>query len=78
MSFFQFRIHVLCHSYGGMAYELMKSGDISQIVELMEIKRKETISQVERYFEYEEIKSIKNLRKYAVVAVNDSVYVDEV
>ena len=31
-----------------------------------------------KYASFEEIKNIPNLRKYAVVAVNDKVYIDEI
>lgn len=44
----------------------------------LEEKRAEAKAQILEYASFEEIKSIPNLRKFAVVAVNDKVYVDEV
>lgn len=40
-------------------------------------KKKEAREQIEEYCNFEEIKQIKNLRKYTVVAVNDEIYVEE-
>ena len=34
--------------------------------------------QIKTYSEFEEIKSIKDLNKYVVVAVNDDVYVEKI
>ena len=38
----------------------------------------EAKKQIEEYAEFEEIRSIPNLSKYAVVAVNDKIYVEKV
>ena len=45
---------------------------------LLKDKQKEAIEQIKKYAEYEEIKRIENLHKYAVVAVVDKMYVEEV
>ena len=37
--------------------------------------QKEVKDQIERYGEFEDIKNIKNLSKYTIVVVNDTVYV---
>ena len=34
--------------------------------------------QIQEYSELEEMKSISNLRKYTVIAVNDEIYTEEV
>ena len=44
----------------------------------LEEKRKEAKEQIEEYANFEELKSLPNLRKYTVVAVNDEVYVEEI
>ena len=41
-------------------------------------KQKEAREQIERYANTEEMKAIKNLNKYTVVAVNDKVYIEKV
>ena len=44
----------------------------------LEEKQKEAREQIERYANTEEMKAIKNLNKYTVVAVNDKVYIEKV
>ena len=44
----------------------------------LEEKQKEARAQIERYANTEEMKAIKNLNKYTVVAVNDKVYIEKV
>ena len=40
--------------------------------------QKEAKEQIKEYGEFEEIKELKNINKYTVVAVNDKIYVEEV
>ena len=42
----------------------------------LEEKQKEAKEQLERYSEFEEVKKVKDLNKYAVVVVNDELYVE--
>ena len=44
----------------------------------LEEKQKEAREQIERYANTEEMKAIKNLNKYTVVAINDKVYIEKV
>ena len=44
----------------------------------LEEKQKEAREQIERYSNTEEMKSLKNLNKYTVVAVNDKVYIQKI
>ena len=44
----------------------------------VEEKQKETREQIKEYGEFEEIKELKNIYKYTVVAVNDKIYVEEI
>ena len=44
----------------------------------IEEKQKEAKEQIEKYSKTEEMKNIKDLKKYTIVAVNDKVYVKEV
>ena len=39
---------------------------------------KEAKEQIQKYAELEEIKKIKNLHKYTIVAVNDELYVEKI
>ena len=41
-------------------------------------KQEEAKKQIEEYGEFEEIKDLKNIHKYTVVAVNDEIYVEEI
>ena len=41
-------------------------------------KQEEAKKQIEEYGEFEEIKELKNIYKYTVVAVNDEIYVEEI
>ena len=41
-------------------------------------KQQEAKEQIKRYAEFEEIKTVEGLRKYAIVAVVDKVYVEEI
>ena len=40
-------------------------------------KQEEAKKQIEEYGEFEDIKDLKNIHKYTVVAVNDEIYVEE-
>ena len=44
----------------------------------LEEKQKEAKEQIEKYSNTEEMKAIKNLNKYTVIAVNDKVYVEKI
>ena len=55
-------------------FKYLKKEEAGKLKEKQEDARK----QIEEYSELEEIKSIKKLNKYAVVAVNDQVYVDKI
>ena len=44
----------------------------------LEEKQKEARKQIEKYANTEEMKEIKNLNKYTVVAVNDKIYVEKI
>ena len=41
-------------------------------------KQVEAKKQIEEYGGFEEIKELKNIKKYTVVAVNDKIYVEKV
>ena len=41
-------------------------------------KQEEAKKQIEEYGEFEDIKDLKNIHKYTVVAVNDEIYVEEI
>ena len=41
-------------------------------------KQEEAKKQIKEYGEFEEIRDLKNIYKYTVVAVNDEIYVDEI
>ena len=61
--------------YGVMIeFKYLKKGEQDKLKE----KQKEAKEQIQEYSEFEEIKSIPNLRKYTIVAVNDEIYVEEV
>ena len=55
-------------------FKYLKKGEENKLAE----KQKEAKNQIEEYAEFEEIRSIPNLSKYAVVAVNDKIYVEKV
>ena len=44
----------------------------------LEEKQEEAREQIKEYGEFEEIKDLKNIHKYTVVAVNDEIYVEEI
>ena len=52
----------------------MKKEDANKL----EFEKEEARNQIKTYSELEQIKHIKNLHKYIVVAVNDRIYVEEV
>ena len=61
--------------YGVMIeFKYLKKGEKDKLEE----KQKEAKKQIEEYSNFEEIKSIPNLRKYTVIAVNDEIYVEEI
>ena len=61
--------------YGVMIeFKYLKKGEKDKLKE----KQKEAKEQIQEYSKFEEMKSIPNLRKYTVVAVNDEIYVEEV
>ena len=51
-------------------FKYLKKGEESKLEE----KQEEAKNQIEKYCRYEEMKSIKNLKKYTIVAVVDEVY----
>ena len=55
-------------------FKYLKKGEESKLKEKQEEARK----QIEEYGEFEEIKELKNINKYTVVAVNDKIYVEEI
>ena len=55
-------------------FKYLKKGEENRLKEKQEEARK----QIEEYAEFDEIKMIKNLRKYTVVAVVDKIYVEEI
>ena len=55
-------------------FKYLKKGEESRLKE----KQKEAKEQILRYSDFDEIKDIKKLNKYTVVAVNDKVYVEKV
>ena len=54
-------------------FKYLKKGEESKLKEKQEEARK----QIEEYGRFEEIKELKNINKYTVVAVNDKIYVEE-
>ena len=60
--------------YGVMIeFKYLKKEDANKLEE----KKREAREQIKEYSEFEEIKAIPNLRKYAVIAVVDEIYVEE-
>ncbi len=55
-------------------FKYLKKGEESKLEE----KQKEVKEQIKEYGEFEEIKELKNIYKYTVVAVNDKIYVEEI
>ena len=45
---------------------------------MLEQKQKEARTQIEKYSQFEEMKSIENLNKYTVIAVVDEIYVEKI
>ena len=55
-------------------FKYLKKGEEQNIAE----KQEEAKKQIQEYGDFEEIKELKNIRKYTVVAVNDKIYVEEI
>ena len=55
-------------------FKYLKKEDANKL----EFEKEEARNQIKTYSELEQIKNIQNLHKYAVVAVNDRIYVEEV
>ena len=55
-------------------FKYLKKGEETRLKE----KQEEAKKQIQEYGEFEEIKELKNINKYTVVAVNDKVYVENV
>ena len=55
-------------------FKYLKKEDAGKLQEKQEEARK----QIEEYGDFEEIKDLKNIYKYTVVAVNDEIYVEEI
>ena len=55
-------------------FKYLKKGEENKLEE----KQKEAREQIKEYGEFEEIKELKNIYKYTVVAVNDKIYVEEI
>ena len=55
-------------------FKYLKKGEESKLKEKQEEARK----QIEGYGRFEEIKELKNINKYTVVAVNDKIYVEKI
>lgn len=55
-------------------FKYLKKGEESKLKE----KQEEAKKQIQEYGEFEEIKELKNINKYTVVAVNDKVYVEKI
>ena len=61
--------------YGVMIeFKYLKKEQANQLQEKQEEARK----QIQEYSEFEEIKSIPNLKKYTIIAVNDELYIEEI
>ena len=45
---------------------------------MLEEKQKEGKEQIKEYGEFEEIRELKNIHKYTVIAVNDEIHVQEI
>ena len=55
-------------------FKYLKKGEESKLKE----KQEEAKKQIEEYGKFEEIKELKNIYKYTVVAVNDKIYVEKI
>ena len=55
-------------------FKYLKKEDKSKLKE----KQKEAKKQIQEYGKFEEIKELKNIYKYTVIAVNDELYVEKV
>ena len=55
-------------------FKYLKKGEESKLKE----KQEEAKKQIEEYGEFEEIRELKNIYKYTVVAVNDKIYVEKI
>ena len=55
-------------------FKYIKKEDYTE--DLLKNKQKEAKEQIQKYAGYEEIKDIKNLKKYTVIAVLDKIYVE--
>ena len=55
-------------------FKYLKKGEEKRLKE----KQEEAKKQIEEYGEFEEIKELKNINKYTVVAVNDKIYVEKI
>ena len=55
-------------------FKYLKKGEENRLKE----KQKEARDQIERYSNLEEVKSLKNIRKYTVVTVVDKLYIEEI
>ena len=61
--------------YGVMIeFKYLKKEQVNQLQEKQEEARK----QIQEYNEFEEIKTIPNLKKYTIIAVNDELYIEEI
>ena len=55
-------------------FKYLKKGDTSKL----EDKQKEAREQIERYYEFDDIKDIDGLRKYTIVVATNEIYVEEI
>ncbi len=55
-------------------FKYLKKGEENKLEE----KQKEARKQLERYSNTEEMKTLKKLNKYIVIAVNDKIYVEKI
>ena len=55
-------------------FKYLKKGEENKLKE----KQEEAREQIERYSNLEEIKTLKNIRKYTIVTVKDKIYVEEI
>ena len=55
-------------------FKYLKAGE----KDMLEEKQKEAKEQIEKYAKLEEIKTLENLHKYTIVAINDELYVEKI
>ena len=55
-------------------FKYLKKGEEAKLKE----KQEEAKKQIQEYGEFEEIKELKNINKYTVVAVNDKIYIEKI